>query len=156
MKKLAAFLLVGIILMLASFAHGAGTNAITSVTPYANGVTHVLITWTADSSDHTTPDLTLSGYRGQYLCQMWTNPSSTAPTDDYDITLNYDGGDLLKGGGLNRDTANTEVTYPVITATYQGGCVYVPGDLVVNIANNSVNSAGGTILLIFSQYPMMM
>lgn len=39
----------------------------------------------------------------------WFNPGSTAPTDDYDVTITTSKGyDVLGGNGANRDTANTE------------------------------------------------
>jgi hypothetical protein len=147
MKKV--FILAAIMILWAGTVFGAGTNVITSITPYAGGVTHVLTTFVADATDATVPDLIISGYRGQYICQIWSNPGTTQPTDNWDLYLKYDGGDVLQAGGENRDTANTEVTYPIIQASSNGGCAYIPGDLTLSISGNSVNSATATILLIF-------
>lgn len=153
MKKLAITIMAVVTLFAAGFAHAVGTNTLTSTTPYPDGKTYVLTTYVADESGGTVPDLTISGYRGQYICQIWTTPGSTQPTDNWDLYLKYDGGDVLKAGGENRDTANTEVTYPVIQASSNGGCAYIPGDLTLSVSGNSVNSATATILLIFSRTP---
>lgn len=147
MKKFIV-LLAAVAILVPMVCYGTGTSVITSVTPYDNGVTHVLTTFVADAADHTVPDLVISGYRGQYLCQIWTNPGATQPTDNWDLYLKYDGGDILKAGGENRDEANTEVAYPLTVGSALGGCVYVPGDLTLSVSGNSVNSATATILLI--------
>lgn len=43
-----------------------------------------------------------------------TDPSATAPTDDYDLQLqDAHGVDLLNGQGADRDTANSEAGVPV-------------------------------------------
>ena len=147
MKK--TFILAAIMILWAGTVFGAGTSVLTSTTVYPDGVTYVLVTITADATDATVPDLVISGYRGQYICQIWTNPGTTQPTDNWDLYLKYDGGDVLKAGGENRDTANTEVTYPIIQASSNGGCAYVPGDLTLSVSGNSVNSATATILMLF-------
>ena len=150
MKK--TFILAAIMILWAGMVFGAGTSVITSITPYANGWTKVLVTFTADVSDATVPSLDIAGFGGQWLCQIVTNPGATQPTDDYDIYLKYDGADLLGGAGTNRDTANTEITYPIIDATSgQRACVPVPGTLVFSLANNSVNSATGTLEIHFKR-----
>jgi hypothetical protein len=77
------------------------------------------------------------------LLALETDPGSTGPTDDYDITLLGPGGaDRLNAVGLNRDTANSERV--AIT-----GAPYVhPGEsLTMTFANTSVNSATITIYL---------
>jgi hypothetical protein len=151
MKKV--FILAAIMILWAGMVFGAGTSVITSITPYPDGVTYVLVTITGDADGGTVPDLVISGYRGQYVCQIWTNPGTTQPTDNWDLYLKYDGGDLLRAGGENRDTANTEVTYPLTVGTALGGCVYVPGDLTLSVSGNSVNSAVATIQLLFHRTP---
>ncbi len=150
MKKV--FILAAIMIIWAGTVFGAGTTTLTSVTPYANGWTKALVTFTADAADHTSPTLAISGFGGQWLCQIVTNPGSTAPTDNYDIYLKYDGADLLGGAGENRDTSNTEIAYPIVdSVSGQRACVPVPGTLTLSIENNSVNSATGTIEIHFKR-----
>jgi len=150
MKKV--FILAVLFIFWAGMAFGAGTSVITSVTPYANGWTKVLVTFTADASAATVPDLNILGFDNQWLCQIITNPGTTQPTDNYDMYLKYAGADLLGGAGENRDTANTEIAYPIVdSVSGQRACVPVPGTLVFSLANNSVNSATGTLEIHFKR-----
>lgn len=72
------------------------------------------VAWTSDSTGAASASLDLNGV----LLRVVTNPGSTAPTDNYDVTLlDRDGYDVLEGGGANRDTANTESIKPVSAAT---------------------------------------
>jgi hypothetical protein len=151
MKKF-LWAVLALLLCMSTTVYSAGTNVITSVTPYPDGYTHVLVTFVADAADHTVPDLVISGYRGQHLYEVWTNPGTTQPTDNWDLYLKFDGGDILGGAGENRDTANTERLYPMADATtYQRAYVYVPGDLTLSVSGNSVNSATATVRLIFKR-----
>lgn len=75
------------------------------------GMKFVRWTWTSDSSgDVSGTDTKLLA--GQAL--RWaTNPSATAPTDNYDIVVNdADALDVSVGVLANRDTANSENAYP--------------------------------------------
>ena len=110
----------------------------------------VTFSWTdkdaADGSPFTTSFDKKELY-GWCIYSVETNPGTTAPTDDYDITMLSEGGiDVLGSQTLNRDEANTEIAniglqtngYPVIT-----------GALTLTIDNNLVNSATGTIKVVF-------
>ena len=51
---------------------------------------------------------TTKAYDGEIL-QVMTDPGSTAPSDNWDLTItDPDSIDLLKGNGADRDTATTE------------------------------------------------
>jgi len=84
---------------------------------------------------------------GYYLWLMVTNPGTTAPTDDWDITVvDGDGVDMLNSQGTDRDTTNTEieplaVPFPVSTES-----------ITINISGNSVNSAIIVVHLHFARY----
>jgi len=79
-----------------------------------------------------------------YVCLVVTNPGTTAPTDNYDITLtDEDGIDIMGGQLANRDTADSESAVPKIGTVY--GCRPIDGTITLNITNNSVNSATGTV-----------
>lgn len=48
-----------------------------------------------------------------HIYGITTDPGATAPTDNWDLTVeNGDSVDILGGNGLNRDTANTEHAAP--------------------------------------------
>ena len=130
---------------------GEVTQAVTTV---VDPVEVVTLTCTADSSDGSYPATALTGIpsngRGGRLLQIITDPQSTAPQDNYDITVTDSGGaDLLLGVGANRDTANTEVA---VIATNGAHPVYAGTDtLTLNITNNNVNSAGIVIKLYYTE-----
>ena len=76
-----------------------------------------------------------------------TNPD-TSPTPAYDITLTNTGGIDVMGGALtNLDASDTERTQALLNGNYGIATVY--GRLTLNITNNSVNSASGTIKIYF-------
>ena len=74
--------------------------------------------WTSDASGNVNggAGLTNLKYTGR-VSQIVTIPDgSTAPTDNYDITvLNEDGVDLLNGAGANRDSSATEMVNASLT-----------------------------------------
>ena len=69
------------------------------------------------------------------------NPDGTdAPTDNYDVTVtNEDGVDVLGGAGIDLDTANSEMTIPMIgnkTVTPTAyGSPFVASKLQINVSN---------------------
>lgn len=84
------------------------------------------------------------------LLALETNPGSTAPQDDYDITItDADGHDVLQGVGANRDTANTEKVSIVFSGTAIHPPVSVADTLTLNVANNNVNGATTRIKLYY-------
>lgn len=105
----------------------------------------VTVAWTAHTDGtFTTASVPLSGW----LIKVITNPGSTAPTANYDITVTSpDGADLdeLAGTLANRHTTATEVVYPVGTSG-AATPILLSGTYGVAIANNSVNGATGTII----------
>ena len=85
---------------------------------------------------------------GQHLLDKSFPSGSTAPTDNYDITIeDSDGVDVLGGAGANRDAANTERVMPLYGTTPHP-CP-INGALTVKIAGNIVNAATGKIKLYF-------
>lgn len=142
MKKI-LFMILALVLLSSAAAFAAGSCTET-VTPYKDGDWMITLTCTADSSNGSFPAISINN-RGQtidgYVYMVVTNPGTTAPTDDYDITItDADGIDIMGGTLLNRDTANSEEAIPKIGNVY--GSRRVNGALTVNITNNSVNSAG--------------
>jgi hypothetical protein len=96
--------------------------------------------WTSDASGNA--DLiTTKPYYGQVLALV-TDPSATAPTDDYDITItDVEGYDVMQGAGANRDTANTETAVPAATSV-------AFGTLTLNVSNAGNAKSGVAILYI--------
>ena len=107
---------------------------------------------TGDNANGTVPTLTLEFPRDAQLLSIETNPGSTGPTADWDITLlDSDGADVLDGSGLNRHTSNTLVD-PIIWASTSLHPIIKAGQYTLTIANTSVNSATATIAIRFC-YP---
>ena len=130
---------------------GTITEALTSGRPPVKVVT---LTCTADDSDGSYPATALSniphGEIGGRLLQIATDPGSTAPQSNYDVTVTEAGGaDLLLGVGANRHTSSSEVA---IIESNGASAVYAGTDtLTLNIANNNVNSAGITIKIYYTE-----
>lgn len=122
-----------------------------TIAHYAIGmVRRVEISWTADAADGSVPATALPAFEGRLLALV-TNPGSTAPTDNYDITLPAGiGDDRLQSVGANRHTTTTQ-SAPVV---YSGSTVHpwVDGDetLTFTLANNAVNSATGVAVLFYT------
>jgi len=100
----------------------------------------VTVAWTSDASGDATATLNLHGF----LIKVITDPSATAPTDNYDLTLVADGIDMLGGLLADRDTANTEMVYPVVTNASTP--IFLAGDHTFTIANAG-NAKSGTVYL---------
>ena len=110
----------------------------------------VTFTCTADSSDGSYPATTVSTDIKGRLLQIVTDPQSTAPQDNYDITVTDSvGADLLLGVGANRDTSNTEVA--IVESNGANSVVAETDTLTLTITNNNVNSAGIVIKLYWSE-----
>lgn len=111
----------------------------------------VTATITASSTDGSVPNTTIANVYG-CLIKVITNPGSTAPTDNYDITLLDPDDSTVDAANsllLNRDTATTEAVYPLTEAG--GPRLYLqPGTYTLAVANNSVNSAGIVMKMFFT------
>lgn len=98
----------------------------------------VVIAWTSDAAGNANPasaDLLLSGT----ISEIVTDPSATAPTDNYDITLMDEyGTDALAGAGANRDTSNSE------RAAVTGGVVQ---GLYAPTITNAGDTKSGTLVI---------
>lgn len=117
----------------------------------------VTITCTGDAADGSFPATNLATLLASSpvplsgrLVTLQTNPGSTAPTANYDITLvDGDGIDRLQGLGANRHTSNSEAVAIVYTGTSISPPV-APGEtLTLTLSGNSVNSAVTVVTLYF-------
>lgn len=73
----------------------------------------IVVDWTSDASGNA--DVSIENLYG-WCVKVVTDPGSTAPTDNYDITLvDENSVDALEGKLVDRDTANSETVYPLVT-----------------------------------------
>ena len=82
----------------------------TIVETTCGSVKKIQFTWVShtDGTLGTAAAITTNEYSGEVIL-LKTDPSATAPTDDYDVLVSdADGDDVLAGGGVDRDTANVE------------------------------------------------
>lgn len=98
----------------------------------------------ADDGNGSVPDAVSTNAVQGFVMLGVTNPGTTAPQDNYDITLADDDSCDVFGAELtNRDTAVSEQAMPKIGSYY--GERYVNSVLTMALAGNNVNSATGTL-----------
>lgn len=140
MKKLFALIIFSVFLLASVMVFAAGTVTQTWK-QYGRDVTVVTFTCTADSVDNSYPATATNREINGFVFLVITNPDdTTAPTDDYDITLvDADGVDIMGGELVDRDNTNSEQAVPLIDAVY--GSRWVTGIFTVTPTGNSVASA---------------
>lgn len=123
---------------------GSATVTKKSGTNENKSVEIITVSWTGDASDGTVPATSLGMVIGE-LERIVTDPGSTAPSANYDITVtDEDSVDVLGGAGANRHTTNTEeAALPLGTYFLRN----VANVLTFNLSGNSVNSATGIFRL---------
>ena len=127
----------------------AGTLVVTNSNIRAGGSTNGgvkhSITWTSDASGNADVALPMNGW----LVKFVTDPSATAPTDDYDITLVDENGiDALTGLGANRDTANTEQVYPLVSGAATP--IFLSGSHTFTVANAGNAKSGVAVFYVLN------
>lgn len=142
-RKLIITLLLALIIP--SFAFAASSQ--TQDHSVLGGVHRLEIEWTA-------PDGTYTSFVTRNINGMVfgveTDPGSTAPQDNYDITLTDQYGLDIMGGALdNRDTANTEFIQPYNTVQTSYIEMPVHGSLTLAISGNNVNGATGKVVIYY-------
>jgi hypothetical protein len=148
MKKI--IILILIVLMAAGGMGGAfaaSSAVIAAPDNLSKDKVKLVVTWTASEVDGSFVSVTIPFYSGSYITHVVTDPGSTAPTDNYDITLTDTYGVDVMGGELtNRDTSNSEQVVPKIDTVFGSRMVEAQG-LTLAITGNIVNSATGTIAI---------
>ena len=110
----------------------------------------VVATCVADAADASFPDTVLPPIEGRLL-SLATNPGGTAPTANYDVTVeNQHGADVLQGVGANRHTSNTEQVPVLYSGTGTHPAVDESDTLTLKIANNAVNGAQTVVELTYA------
>lgn len=110
----------------------------------------VTLTVTADVADASVPNTDLVTKISGRLVALETDPGTTAPTANYDITLEDGNGlDVLQGVGANRSTSATEKAAIVFSGTSVHPPVAMVDTLTFKVTNNAVNSAGIVVKLYY-------
>ena len=145
MKKFSriGLLVIALLLLCAQVVWSAGASTTYTITYIGYKVYKHTFTWTGDSSTGAVNSFTTQKITG-YVFSGITNPGTTGPTDNYDITLKDENGvDVFGGELLNRDTANSEQAVPKIGNAY--GTRFVSSKLTFAVADQNVNSATGVL-----------
>ena len=127
---------------LVGLVYAVGSITTTGPTKVSSHVYTISYTWTGDASGNVTAAAgpAIDGH----VLFVVTDPGTTAPTDNYDLTLvDSDSVDVMGGELANRDTANSEQAMPKIGSSY--GKRYVKGTLTLNVSNNTQASANGSV-----------
>jgi len=106
-------------------------------------VSLLTFTWEASAADGSLHPVDSPAVRGDVILVV-TNPGTTAPTSNYDISLtDVDGVDVMGGTLANRHSSNSEQAKPLIN---NEACDrFVSGVLTLEVAGNSVKSAQGVV-----------
>lgn len=102
---------------------------------FDHGTLQVIELSVTAKSDGTVSDIVIPVNIDGLLYEVETDPGSTAPQDNYDLTLTSGGLDVMDGILANRDTANTEREKPA------SGTVAIKGNLTLTTTGNNVNAA---------------
>jgi len=124
-------------------------SAATTQTVYKFGSMKVLvIEWTAET-DGSFISATTNAING-VVALVETKPGSTAPTSLYDVTLkNNNNYDIMGGKLSDRSAVITEAVVPYDSVNDLYLTHPVRGPLTIDITNNSVNSATGSIIIYY-------
>jgi hypothetical protein len=111
-----------------------------------SGKYHRLITVSWTSAADGSASVALPNVNG-WLIKAITDPGATAPTDNYDITLvDEAGADAAEGLLANRDTANTETVYTLVTGAATP--VFLSGTVTFTVANAGDSKVGTCYLYV--------
>lgn len=133
-------LIVAFIVAFVAVPRAVAVGTVTIVEEVFGSVKKVGFVWTSDAAGVVSGTLTTKVYNGEIL-RFVTDPSATAPTALYDVTiLDDDGTDVLMGAGADRSATVTEQ----VLASSLG--VVANDHLELRIANAG-NAKGGTVWL---------
>ncbi len=136
--------LFALALLLTSQSFAVGTVSVTRINlGVPNHGQKVVVSFVADAVDGTVPATEIG--LGGLVTKVVTNPGSTAPSDNYDVSCGDPSDtslDVFGGALVNRDTTNTEQVYPVVAGATMP--VFAT-TCTLAITNNVVNSATGTV-----------
>ncbi len=109
---------------------------------HGKGFHKVTFDWTGHTDGVVTKVATAKKYTGKVEVLITDPDGSAIPTDNYDVTVtDEDDYDILAGGGIDRDTANTET---VLSSSL--GAVFE--STIGPVVTNSGSSKQGKIVLL--------
>lgn len=148
MKKIALGLIVFVsFLLIPSATLAAGSCVFTSVETYGvpqkSQTKMVTLTCTGDGSITAFSFVPATyGVKGWWLYSVTTDPGTSAPTDQYDITLLVNSEDMANSRLLNRSSSATET---IVIADSTKGYWLASETMAITFANNTANPS--TIVL---------
>lgn len=149
-------LIVVFLLLLAVPVFAADTGTLTTFMEYPHRMGtnfQCLKLYWKTAVDGTKADVTIPVPTGfAKLLYVATDPGTTAPADNYDITLeDSEGLDVMGGGLVNRDTANVEYAQPLASAVAIPGGRHVAGSLTMKFTDTANADADGEVFLFFER-----
>lgn len=151
MKKRLLSTIIGIFLILATSLCQAAGQVLVTITQQSAEVSKVVYTWTGDASNGSVPATASPGING-YVFLVESTPGSTAPTNNYTITLTKSvTNDLsldIMGAAMSANQSST-VANAYVPAETSSNYYYVNGSLTLNISGNSEASATGTVTVYY-------
>lgn len=116
----------------------------------SGNITAVVIDFVADASAATYPnDVVIKGLEG-HITNAYFVPGTTPPTNLFDVTVEWNGVDLLGGAGADIAVAANALITPKNTVgdpQYSG----FAGPITPKAINNAVNSAAFKLILIIAR-----
>ena len=123
----------------------ADASTVRTSRQYSTGIKVVTIVFTAATGAAAFTSDVMTGEVGKELINVSTKFGSTGPTDDSDLSIvdSNSGRDLVATNGPNSvDNAVVNYVAPETNSI-------VTGKLTIAIANNAVNNASVTVILVF-------
>ena len=125
----------------------AAGSCVASFVSEASNINKLTFTCTGDSADGSFPAVYYANAVKGWIFWVKTIPGATQPTADYDITLtDQDAVDVAGGALADRSASLNQSAKPT-------GPGWINGLLTINITNNSVNSAGITVVIYIYKEP---
>jgi hypothetical protein len=127
------------------------SHTLTSHTrPALSTIGVILTAFVGDDGTGAVPNLAVSFPSDCELLELITNPGSTAPAANYDITaVDADSIDRFQSCGLNRHTTASEAVAIIFATNFQKPVVRADEALTITIANQTNASATGTIAIVY-------
>ena len=125
-------------------------GSISPVFNHSGHTTSVVLDFSADADDASYPNnVSIKGLEG-YLTNVYFVPGTTPPTNLFDVTVEWQGIDLLGGMGANIAVAANAIITPANTLgdAYLAGFV---GPIFPKATGNAVNSATFKLILVIAR-----
>jgi hypothetical protein len=154
MKKMVLILMVALMCAVNVMAAGSSCRIVPSKPDTEIGsskLSIVTFSWTSDDATGAVSAATNAEIAkfmaGKILMLVITDPGSSTPTDNYDITITDEYGvDIMEGGLANRDETTSEQIKPKINGTED--IRLITGALTLAVTNAGNSTTGRVILVL--------